>query len=316
MEIFQILIGLVILFAVIILPAIVENNMRRPWQRFAQANGLTFVPGHYFLGPPSVTGDYQGCSLTLAMVVKDDDLPYTRLQLSALPDHRIDQLPPQFPLGQQFSPGEIEAFLIPSASAFRPNSGMSEIIIRDRGRHCIYDQRGYVIKEEDLQNIANFLIELSKNYSYVLVLGGEATAALQSMAAATVTAGHPLKLVSRHLLDDIATETASRLGKNPQRWLCPRCLTYCTKHNTQTWLQSVAYYGCRTCKQSRQFLKGPVVAILDNQMETELAEQPDRLQFNWLCRRKLFDFSQIEIIRASDEEVERFAVQVGNDTDP
>jgi hypothetical protein len=29
----------------------------------------------------------------------------------------------------------------------------------------------------------------------------------------------------------------------------------------------------------------------------------------------LFDFDQVEIIQASDEEVERFAVQVGNDTD-
>jgi hypothetical protein len=29
----------------------------------------------------------------------------------------------------------------------------------------------------------------------------------------------------------------------------------------------------------------------------------------------LFDFDAIEIVRASDEDVERFAVQVGNDTD-
>jgi hypothetical protein len=30
----------------------------------------------------------------------------------------------------------------------------------------------------------------------------------------------------------------------------------------------------------------------------------------------LFDFEQVEIIQATDEDVERFAVQVGNDTDP
>jgi hypothetical protein len=36
---------------------------------------------------------------------------------------------------------------------------------------------------------------------------------------------------------------------------------------------------------------------------------------NWLQYRQLFDFDEIQIIQASDEEVERFVVQVGNDTD-
>jgi hypothetical protein len=34
-----------------------------------------------------------------------------------------------------------------------------------------------------------------------------------------------------------------------------------------------------------------------------------------LRRRQLFDFDEVEIIQASDKEVERFIVQVGNDTD-
>jgi hypothetical protein len=33
-------------------------------------------------------------------------------------------------------------------------------------------------------------------------------------------------------------------------------------------------------------------------------------------RQQLFDFDRVEIIQATDEEVERFAMQVGNDTDP
>jgi hypothetical protein len=37
---------------------------------------------------------------------------------------------------------------------------------------------------------------------------------------------------------------------------------------------------------------------------------------NWLARSQPFDFDQVEIGQVSDEEVERFAVQVGNDTDP
>ncbi len=44
--------------------------------------------------------------------------------------------------------------------------------------------------------------------------------------------------------------------------------------------------------------------------------QKGTLRVNWLIRRGLFDFDRVEIIQAADEEVERFAVQVGNNTDP
>lgn len=40
------------------------------------------------------------------------------------------------------------------------------------------------------------------------------------------------------------------------------------------------------------------------------------MQINWLARRALFDFDWVEIVQATDEDVERFAMQVGNDTDP
>jgi hypothetical protein len=50
-------------------------------------------------------------------------------------------------------------------------------------------------------------------------------------------------------------------------------------------------------------------------MEGEQAENQAELQVNWLRRRNLYDFGRVEIIEATDEEVERFAVQVGNDTD-
>ena len=39
------------------------------------------------------------------------------------------------------------------------------------------------------------------------------------------------------------------------------------------------------------------------------------LYVNWLQHRSLFDFDRVEIIQATDEEIERFVVQVGNDTD-
>jgi hypothetical protein len=51
-------------------------------------------------------------------------------------------------------------------------------------------------------------------------------------------------------------------------------------------------------------------------MSREVFEQRGVLYLNWLARRNLFDFDTVTIVQASDEMVERFAVQVGNDTDP
>jgi hypothetical protein len=47
-----------------------------------------------------------------------------------------------------------------------------------------------------------------------------------------------------------------------------------------------------------------------------IAKQDGLLLINWSVYRALFDFDRIKIIQATDEDVERFAVQVGNDTDP
>jgi hypothetical protein len=36
---------------------------------------------------------------------------------------------------------------------------------------------------------------------------------------------------------------------------------------------------------------------------------------NWTARRAVFDLDRVEIVIASDDEVELFCIQVGNDTD-
>jgi arabinogalactan endo-1,4-beta-galactosidase len=49
--------------------------------------------------------------------------------------------------------------------------------------------------------------------------------------------------------------------------------------------------------------------------EQELRWRQEVLRVNWSKRRAVFDFDQVEIVAAKDEEVERFCVQVGNDMD-
>ncbi|MCP4397867.1 MAG: hypothetical protein GY801_11295, partial [bacterium] len=121
------------------------------------------------------------------------------------------------------------------------------------------------------------------------------------------------------LLRAIARDTTARIGDRASQVVCPSCLTRYKAH--KVWpgvfvdLLPIIYYGCRICGQSREFLEGCVVAVLDSRMDIERVQQDSALRVNWLIRRALFDFDEVEIVRAGDEEVERFVVQVGNDTD-
>ena len=49
--------------------------------------------------------------------------------------------------------------------------------------------------------------------------------------------------------------------------------------------------------------------------ETTVDGEASVMRVNWLKRQTLFDFNRVEIKQASDEEVERFMTQIGNDTD-
>lgn len=145
-------------------------------------------------------------------------------------------------------------------------------------------------------------------------MGGEAVPALQRIAT---NPAHLLQEIAGCLLRDISHVTARQLGPKAAQFLCPYCFTRYGPHVVPL-LQShsITYYGCRNCGQSRAFSDNPiVVATLDEQALQKTTCQGKVLRVNWSVRRQLFDFDTVEIIRASDEEVERFAMQVGNDTD-
>jgi hypothetical protein len=150
---------------------------------------------------------------------------------------------------------------------------------------------------------------------HVLVaLGGEAVESLHRLAAEA----NPLQQMAMWLLAQIEQETTNRLGWRSADLLCPHCLARFGPHAVNlAWGVSFTYYGCRLCGQSRQFIAWlkPVAVLNTNSVEL-YQRQKDQLQVNWTQRRSMFDFERVEIIQASDEEVERFAVQVGNETDP
>ena len=147
-------------------------------------------------------------------------------------------------------------------------------------------------------------------------LGGEAAAPVVAAVAADERSS--VRDVAIWLLRSIEAETRDRLSAHSSRLLCPRCLVrFYANEVLVTDLPPFVYYGCRACGQSREFLEWPdeVVTVLDKGMDAAYIEQDGLLRGNWLQFRSLFDCDWVEIIQATDEDVERFAVQVGNDTD-
>jgi len=153
-------------------------------------------------------------------------------------------------------------------------------------------------------------------YPKIVALGGEAVPALQAMGEDET---HPFQPVAPQLLTELAQATSQRWADRADRLRCGRCLGRCVDLSARlSPLKSLTYYACQSCHQSQQFFEftGEIIAVLDSRMTATQGEQGDTLRINWLARRTLFSFDAVEIIQATDEEVERFAVQVGNDTDP
>ncbi len=145
--------------------------------------------------------------------------------------------------------------------------------------------------------------------------GGEVSSNLQPLA---VNDNHPLQETALWLLSNIERSTSHNFAWRADHTQCPYCQTLFAANAVDVSLGvSFNCYGCRTCQQSRDFLYVPqgVVAVLDSHWTNDELLQNGLLQLNWLKRRALFDFDWVEIIKATDEDVERFAVQMGNDTD-
>jgi hypothetical protein len=147
----------------------------------------------------------------------------------------------------------------------------------------------------------------------LIELGGEAAEALAKLNDG------PLQEVAVWLLGSIEQETRRQFARRASLIRCPDCLARFGPRSVNFSLGiSFSYYGCRICGQSREFLECPVgaVAVLDTNWTELQSYQDSLLRINWLLSRKVFDFDRVEIVQATDEQVERLAVQVGNDTDP
>ncbi len=150
----------------------------------------------------------------------------------------------------------------------------------------------------------------------LIAMGGQAVPDLKVIAESRTS---PLRQRAINLLRSIELETQFRLAAAKDFFLCPTCLTFCSHYDvvlTNDDFVKLLLYGCRTCRQSQHLWPGEVVAVLDTHLDNTPIHQNGITRVNWTARRELFDFHSVEIKAATDEDVERFAVQIGNDTEP
>ncbi len=304
----------------------IVRNLGKPepnsWASLAKTNDLSFKPGTFstFGSGAHVVGDYRNHHLKLeiftTLTIGYSPLQTqinTRLTLSSKDSAtNHSQSNNQDIVHKPKSADDMISFLAPNGLHYEWKGAIKA---KDYGRKIYYEHYGVENDEEYLQTLFDLMSVISDAYPKVLALGGESVSTLESIAGDK----NQLQLIATQLIQDIGRETTKRLGKRRSLLLCPRCFVRCAVHKarSQRW-QTITYYGCRHCRQSSEFidLEGQVIAVLDSKSPMRLSEQAGQVRINWFAHSEPFDFDGVEIIWATDEDVERFAMKLGNDTDP
>ncbi len=283
-----------------------DKPIHDPWGAFAARHRLTFKPGGLLTGGARMYGVYRGHQLEITEIRIQNDI-----YITAVVDIKDPSRKKRAAMAKEVSGNpafkNVLAILAPDGL-----HGISGEFTSD-SRQILYTNSD-VLADEQVGRICHLLSDLGDEYLPVVAMGGEVAPALQTVAGENSL----LRGVVVQMLKDIAGATQS-LASRAGHLLCPRCLVRCHVHRANLPLQpDVTYYGCRLCRQSQKFIDCPqgVAAVLDTAWRDEQSRQDDMLRVNWLTCRALFDFDWVEIVRAADKDVEQFAIQVGNDTDP
>jgi hypothetical protein len=297
-----------------------NGNPDYGWRKFAVRNNLTFKPYIFFLRDAYVVGNYHGYRVRLesfsrtkyitpSRSVGDRD-SYTRMTLGT---NKTSYFSNDKAFNRELDAENVVSFLFPSIAQ---DLVKGRFYAFETGREITYEQKNTETDAEYLQFVLGTLLELIEAYPRVVDMGGEVVPILHPISKKY----HILQHVAGQLIFDIGRDTEKRLKGQETQLLCPHCLVHCGAHQRKVgWIGDVTYYGCRTCGQSRNFVPSEnyhLVVLLDSELTAEQINYNETIRINWIKYRKLFDFEEVEIVRATDEDAERFAVQVGNDTDP
>lgn len=277
-----------------------DEKVLDPLEKLAASYGLRFLPDSSGEAA-EIVGEYRDHRLKFSTSPTNTDIEVSTNN----PTNADFSFKKQF---QTLTAKEVIRLLIPHGFSHRLAGK-----IKANYHKISYKYFGFENNIDYLRFLFNLLVNLAIGYHKVVGLGGEAVPALQRIIT---DKNDVLQRIAPEILKDIAHETKNRLGHHPASFLCPQCWAYPDTYKVRiSWWRTITYYGCRLCGQSRVFLEKRGIVVLDGDMTTEQAEQDESLWINWLLYRNLFDFSEVQILRATDKDVEEFAIQVGNDTD-
>ncbi|MEM7345941.1 MAG: hypothetical protein AAF485_17010 [Chloroflexota bacterium] len=203
------------------------------------------------------------------------------------------------------------------------------------GGEIYYQQPGLSRKPNPA--LLRYLALLINSYPKILGLEGRATPYLSPIST---NDDHVLQPVAIQLQEEIGRLTAHLAHEREiTHLICPNCLVRFAEIEVKpTRFKSIEMYGCRACGQNKTFevFTGEIICVLDtnnvqlrkgkarswtmhrrvsvsHQKPIRWSEDP--VEINWFEQQRLFDFDKVHILRATDELVERFAMNIGNDTD-
>ena len=311
-------------------PAIKPITLKYYWEIFAKKHQLHFVVGRY-LERTKIFGKLRGYDFLLTgYYMPHVDLRgrlQTIVDVVILSDFTITE--PNWLLNKKSMVTFEQLHHI--LQTLEDTSGI--ISLGQKFPQVVYEREflftDYPEKELFNQHELDRLCQLIEAYPSIMAFGGKM---IPHLAKITYQSKHPLRETVSHLLPTIVSTTLP-LEEQQHQLLCKNCLTQCSFHKAtyleyKPWANTsarilkpgrefhITYYGCRVCHQSQEFYQADqVVAVLNNQVDKLVLQEKPILRINWIVHNTLFDFDAVEIIQATDQQVERFAVQIGNDLD-
>ena len=281
------------------------------WQSLALAKDLQFKWGGSPKTVQQITGPYRGGQFNLSAAYDEDQSPVTKLTLSKPDDEPgpLDNEPllTASLMTRLLNPGRVRYRL---GGNWEKDDGDCSI---DKSQ-VVYALPGFETDTEYLQFLMDALYYLWHFYPQILAQPHEIVPVLQSVAA---NKKHPTQSLARRLLNDLI-ETTQPLQDHLPQLLCRHCWHHFTDHTVSlSPLESTSYFGCRACHRTQEYVTtSHIIVVLDEMMDADYRLTEQEFRINWLSSRTLFDFDEVEIGQITDEAVERFVVQLGNDTDP
>ncbi|MEM7030494.1 MAG: hypothetical protein AAF629_13070 [Chloroflexota bacterium] len=147
----------------------------------------------------------------------------------------------------------------------------------------------------------------------LLHLGGEAIPGLLQLVHSKEII--QLRQTAVWVLRNIGLETSHRIANQAKNLICLRCITHCKRHKVSLsrW-ETVSYYGCRSCHNSREIIERPakIIALLDSSLTNAPQATATIFRINWFQQKMILDFDAVEIQQASDQDIETFLLEIQN----